>query len=64
MYHGGRGVDVSKALGSITNAMRSITFHSGAIWEFVEALHLNMAVLTIPPQYGYVLITLILSILT
>ncbi|DBB06139.1 hypothetical protein WJX82_010962 [Trebouxia sp. C0006] len=44
--------------------MRSITFHSGAIWEFVKALHLNMAVLTVPPQYGYVLITLILSILT
>ncbi|KAL0018578.1 hypothetical protein WJX79_005354 [Trebouxia sp. C0005] len=39
--------------------MRSITFHSGAIWEFVEALHLNMAVLAVPPQYGYVLITLI-----
>ena len=43
--------------------MRSVTLDSGAIWEFLTALQLDMALLTIPPQYGYVLITLILSIM-
>ena len=44
--------------------MRSISLNSGAFWEFLEAFELKMAVFsTIPPQYGWVLITLILSIL-
>ncbi len=43
--------------------MRSITLNSGAIWEFLEALQLKMVGLTISPQYGWVLVTLLAAII-
>lgn len=42
--------------------MRSFSLDSGAVWEILQAFGVNMAALTVLPQYGWVLITFILSV--
>ena len=44
------------------SVMRSFSLDSGAVWEILQAFGIEMAALTILPQYGWVLITLILSV--
>ena len=44
------------------NVMRSFSIDSGPVLEIIKAFGIDMAALTILPQYGWVLITLILSV--
>ena len=59
--YGQRGVVIDEEkLGH--NVMRSFSLDSGAVWEILQAFEVNMAALTVLPQYGWVLITFILSV--
>lgn len=61
--YGQRFVDVPQEIRSLSPVyMRSISLDSGAVRELLQAFGMNMAALTILPQYGWVLITLILSV--